>query len=229
MRLLTFNTLFRGDVRARLSALRPRLASFDVVCLQEVMWRHNAALLARSFPHLSAFGGPILKGGLVMLSRRPITAARFVRYPVARPFRPELIMRKGAQIVVVEGLTIVNTHLSANIARIQRGELAFLAEVLTSVTSPLVVVGDLNVSRPSLAPFLETAGLTDAMAGDRRPTYRPTEEFPDPPAFDHVLTRGVRAEADIVFEEAVELADGREAYLSDHYALAAEISWPPAQ
>jgi endonuclease/exonuclease/phosphatase family metal-dependent hydrolase len=224
VRLLTFNALIRGDVRARLSALVPFLSGYDVVCLQEVMWRHHAALLSRTFPHFSAFGGPLLKGGLVMLSPHPITSARFIRYPITRPYRPELIMRKGAQIAVVNGLTIVNTHLSAHFARIQRIELDHLAGVLSSVASPLVVVGDLNVSRPSLSPFLGKAGLDDALAGDKRPTYRPTEEFPRPPAFDHVLTRGVKASAEIVLQDAVQLRDGRSAYLSDHYGVEAVLT-----
>ncbi|BBH66675.1 hypothetical protein ACTI_33600 [Actinoplanes sp. OR16] len=226
MRLLTFNTLFKGDVRVRLSALSERLECYDVVCLQEVMWRRNARLLARTFPHFSWFGGAVLRGGLVLLSRRPIARSRFVRYPVTAPLRPELLMRKGVQIAVIDGLTVVNTHLSAYSSRIQAVELSFLADVLSAVDlgEPLVVVGDLNVSRTKLSSFIEKSRLVDSLAGDSRPTYRPTPEFPTPPAFDHILTRGpLTATASLVFQAPVPLPTGREIFLSDHYGVEAEI------
>ncbi|MEU4694883.1 endonuclease/exonuclease/phosphatase family protein [Actinoplanes sp. NPDC023714] len=225
MRLLTFNTLFRGDVRARLRALAPLLDCYDVVCLQEVMFRRNARLLSRTFAHFSGFGGVLLRGGLVMLSQRPIVGSRFVRYPFSAPLRPELIMRKGVQIASVDGVTVVNTHLSAHAARIQDRELEFLAGVASGLEGPLVVVGDLNVSRRRLQKFLDISGLIDPLAGDARPTYRPTPEFPSPPAFDHILTRGgITAQARIVLQDPIHLPDGRQTFLSDHYGVEADIT-----
>jgi endonuclease/exonuclease/phosphatase family metal-dependent hydrolase len=251
LRLLTLNTLFTGDVRPRLRALGAVLArsSYDIVCLQEVMYRRNARLLRRAAPvyrHHAYAGTVMLKGGLVLLSRWPITRCRFVRYPMTAPVRPELIMRKGAQVASVatgDGeLVVVNTHLSANrdddwspanrYARIERAELDHLAGWIAAIdpAPPVVVVGDLNVPRDSavLTQFIAAAGLRDVLAGDARPTYRPTPKFPSPPAFDHVLVRAaagreLNGRARLVFQDAVTLADGRRAYLSDHYGVETEI------
>jgi endonuclease/exonuclease/phosphatase family metal-dependent hydrolase len=247
VRLLTFNTLYRPDARPRLRALAARLDGYDVVCLQEVMYRRNARLLRRLAPGLRhhAYAGPvILRGGLVLLSRWPITRRRFVRYPLTAPARPEYLMRKGAQVVTVatgDGvLVVVNTHLSANRdddrspgnrwTRVQRTEFGRLADRLAGLDPavPLVVVGDLNVPRDSavLAGFLTTAGLRDVLAGDTRPTYRPTPRWPSPPALDHVLVRpSMSAAARPVFAGEVRLDDGRTAYLSDHYGVETELTW----
>lgn len=244
IRLLTFNTLFTQNVRARLRALASALAraDHDIVCLQEVMYRRNARLLRHVHPYRAFTGSVLLKGGLVLLSRWPIVRYRFVRYPMTAPVRPELFMRKGAQLASVatpDGeLVVVNTHLSANrdddwspanrYTRVEQAELAFLAGRLEAVDAsvPVVLVGDLNVPRDSsvLQEFLARTGLRDVLAADPRPTYRPTPRWPDPPAFDHVLVRGgLQATADLVLQDEVVLDDGRSAYLSDHYGVAAEL------
>lgn len=253
LRLLTLNTLFTGDVRPRLRALGAILSrsDYDIVCLQEVMYRHHARLLHQAAPvyrHRAYAGAVLLKGGLVLLSRWPIIRCRFVRYPMATPVRPELIMRKGAQVASVatpDGeLVVVNTHLSANrdddwshenrYTRVARSELEHLAEQIAMVDPalPVVVLGDLNVPRGSavLNDFNAAVGLRDVLAGDTRPTYRPTPTFPTPPAFDHVLVRAapgavLDGRASLVFQDAVLLAGGRQAYLSDHYGVTAEIGW----
>ncbi|GAB7045977.1 endonuclease/exonuclease/phosphatase family protein [Catenuloplanes indicus] len=241
MRLLTFNTLFTGDVTARLTALGALLepSGYDVVCLQEVMYRGHVRLLRRGFPHRFHTGPVLLRGGLVLLSRRPITAPRFVPYPRTGPARPEWLMRKGFQAATIDGVLVVNTHLSANrdgdwsggnrYIAVQRAELDRLASWLAAEAGPdrpVIVTGDLNVPRgkPALRDFLDATGLRDVLAGDPRPTCRPTARWPSPPAFDHVLGRGLRGRADPVFQDEVPLAEGRSAYLSDHYGVAAELS-----
>src|SRR5688500_19611551 len=57
LRLLTFNTLMRGDVRPRLRALAAVLdrSRYDVVCLQEVLLRRHAR---RSEEHTSELQSP---------------------------------------------------------------------------------------------------------------------------------------------------------------------------
>jgi endonuclease/exonuclease/phosphatase family metal-dependent hydrolase len=245
---LTFNTLFRGDVRARLRALGELLAGsqYDVVCLQEVMFRRHVRLLrsvAPAYRHHAYAGAVVLEGGLAILSRWPVTRWRFVRYPLMRPLRPEMLMRKGAQLVSVatpDGeLIVVNTHLSANrdgnwsrdnaSVRLERAELHHLAAELAALdpAARVVLAGDLNIPRDAvvLQDFIAAAGLRDVLAGDERPTYRPTPEFPAPPAFDHVLVRGgLTARAGLVFQDPVSLAGGRSGYLSDHYGVSADLS-----
>ncbi|MFD6548642.1 endonuclease/exonuclease/phosphatase family protein [Streptomyces sp. NPDC058398] len=252
LRLLTMNTLFTGDVPARLRALGAALdgSDYDIVCLQEVMFRRNARLIRRAAPayrHVACSGTVLLKGGLVLLSRWPISRWRFVPYPMTGPVRGELLMRKGAQLASVatpDGeLVVVNTHLSANrdddwssanrYTRIADAELARLTELIAAIdpSLPVAVVGDLNLPRDSAAldGFIATAGLRDILAGDTRPTYRPTPRWPSPPALDHVLVRPAAGEtltggADLVFQDKVTLGDGRQAYLSDHYGVRAQLT-----
>src|SRR5262249_28448716 len=75
LRLLTLNCLWRDEARARLAVLGGLLepSDFDVVCLQEVVFRSRVALLrslAPSYAH--AVHRPLwfgVLGGLVTLSR----------------------------------------------------------------------------------------------------------------------------------------------------------------
>jgi endonuclease/exonuclease/phosphatase family metal-dependent hydrolase len=234
-RLLTLNALFKGDVRARLRALGRLLeeSAYDLVCLQEVMYRSNLRHLG--YAHQRASGAVLLRGGLVMLARKPHTAYSAKGFDLRKPARPEWLMRKGFQLSVVDGLTVVNTHLSANrdddwspsnrYTAIAKAELDELSAALSGIGEPLVVTGDFNLPRESsvLQEFIATNGLTDAMAGDTRPTYRPTPQWPNPPAFDHVLVRGLTARSELVFQEKVTLDDGRSAFLSDHYGIATSL------
>lgn len=244
LRLLTLNALMRGDVRPRLRALGSILerSSYDMVCLQEVLLSRHARLLRGRFAQHAWSGTVLLRGGLVLLSRWPVRAARFVRYPRVGPARAEYFMRKGAQLAVIETpggpLVLANTHLSANHdddwspehphTRIARAELGRLAGELAGVDPalPVVAVGDLNVPRDSvaLAEFLATTGLTDVLAGDPEPTFRPTPKWPAPPAFDHVLVRSapgrpVSGQGRLVFREPVPWPGGGHGFLSDHYGV----------
>jgi endonuclease/exonuclease/phosphatase family metal-dependent hydrolase len=248
VRLLTFNALMRGDVRPRLRALGAVLAQsdHDLVCLQEVLLRGHATLLRRlagQYGHHAWSGAVLLRGGLVLLSRWPIRTARFVQYPRTGPGRPEYLMRKGAQLAVVETpggpLSVVNTHLSANrdgdwsaanrYTHVARAELRHLAGALDQAL-PTVAAGDFNLPRDSaaLTGFLATTGLSDVPAGDTQPTYRPTPRWPNPPALDHVLVRSaperaLSAQARVVLRDRVTLAGARQGYLSDHYGVEAVL------
>jgi endonuclease/exonuclease/phosphatase family metal-dependent hydrolase len=253
VRLLTLNALIRDDVPARLRALGPVLerSGYDIVCLQEVLHRGSARLVGRvtpGYPYRAATGVTVLAGGLMLLSRWPIRRYRFARYPMTRPLRTELLMRKGAQLAVIETpagpLAVVNTHLSANrdddwsegnrYTGIIRGELDRLARLVAGFEPglPAVVVGDFNVPRdsPVFTMFAAAAGLRDVLAGDTSTTFRPTPRWPAPPALDQVLTRTVAdrpatARARTVLQDAVRVADGRELFLSDHYGIEADLSF----
>jgi endonuclease/exonuclease/phosphatase family metal-dependent hydrolase len=253
IRILTFNTLFRGHARARLRALGEILerSEYDVVCLQEVMSPLNLALLRNimksygQVAHATRF--PLVGGGLVILSRWPIVERRFEPFRFGGPARAEWLMRKGVLVARIQSagrpLTVVNTHLSANMAddwspanayaRVQAAELTRLAFAVarTGPEDPLVVMGDFNVPRDSwlFDDFVSATGLRDVLAGATEPTYRPTPEYSDTKAIDQMLvrmpaSREPTADARLVFREAVRLADGRTAFLSDHYGIAAEIS-----
>ncbi|MDL4818262.1 endonuclease/exonuclease/phosphatase family protein [Actinomadura opuntiae] len=247
--LLTFNTLFRGDSRARTKALGRILeeSPYDVVCLQEVISPLNLMALrrtARSYPHI-AHGPlvPLVHGGLVTLSRHPITRRYFRPYTFAGPRRPEHLMRKGVLLTRVrlgdEHVTIANTHLSANktddwsrtnpYAQAEASELAELTGLLAhpTLTDPLVVAGDFNVPRnsPILREFIEAARLRDVLDNDPATTYRPSAELPGPKPIDQILASPpLRATTSLVFKEKVALPDGRLMYLSDHYGIAATFA-----
>ncbi|MET7418928.1 endonuclease/exonuclease/phosphatase family protein [Dactylosporangium sp. NPDC005555] len=254
VRLLTFNALMRDDVPARLRALGPVLdrSGYDIVCLQEVLHGGSVRLLRRvsGYAHRAVSWGVLPAGGLLILSRWPVRRHRFARYPMTGPRRTELLMRKGAQLAVVEApagpLVVVNTHLTANrdddwsegnrFTRIIQGELEHLARVVTEFEPalPAVVVGDFNVPRdaPVFTGFAAAAGLRDVLAGDTSTTYRPTPRWPSPPALDQVLVRPGRdrpltARARTVLQDAVRVADGRELFLSDHYGIEADLTFGP--
>ena len=254
-RVLTFNTLFFGQVRLRLRMLGEILnrSTLDVISLQEILWRWNLAELrdiCSTFPHVAyAAQGPVITGGLVTLSRWPIAEHRYVVYQVRtarrRP-RVDWFLRKGLLIsrceIASHPVTVVNTHLIANsdgdwsrtnrYSIALRAELRQLAQELATldVNVPMLVMGDFNVPSDSwlFDEFLATTGLRDVMAGDTRPTYRPTPRLRTVPAIDHLLVRPspshrVVAHAKLAFEEPVLLPDNRSVYLSDHYGIESRI------
>ncbi|WP_141579917.1 endonuclease/exonuclease/phosphatase family protein [Actinomadura sp. WMMA1423] len=246
-RVLTFNALFKGEARARMGVLAEMIekSDYDVVCLQEVVsWRVLRVLrrAAPSFPHVACVPVfPLVRGGLVTLSRHPVTRRHFQAYIPARPVRPEWLLGKGAlftRIRLPDGhLTVVNTHLSANLdmdwspsnvyARIERAELRGLAAAVDRIprTEPLVAMGDFNVPRDSsyFAEFVSHTGLRDAFGGGTEPTFRP--EYAQIGAIDQLLvTPGLDAQTRLVFKEEVRLPGGRSTVLSDHYGIEAVLT-----
>ncbi|MCP9952409.1 endonuclease/exonuclease/phosphatase family protein [Actinomadura madurae] len=172
-RVLTFNTLFRGQARARIGVLAGLIEQmdYDVVCLQEVISPRVLALLRRAVPsyphaaHVPMVPLPLVRGGLVTLSRHPITRRHFQPFALARPARPEWLLGKGALFTRVRlptgHLTVVNAHLSANMdmdwspgnryAKVEQSELRRLASAINRIdrAEPLVAMGDFNVPRDS--------------------------------------------------------------------------------
>ncbi|TMQ95566.1 hypothetical protein ETD83_22370 [Actinomadura soli] len=249
VRVLTFNTLFRGRSRARLSELARLIeeSDYDVVCLQEVISPRNLAHLrraAKSYPHVAhAATFPVVRGGLVTLSRRPITRRHFQSFTPVRPARLEWLLRKGALFTRVRlpsgFLTIVNTHLSANMdmdwsmsnayTRVEESELRELAALVGKLDAaePKVVMGDFNVPRPHelFREFASATGLRDALDGDTAPTFRPEYAVLEP--IDQVLvTPGIESTTRLLFQDHVRLADGHLVPLSDHYAVEATLTLP---
>ncbi|CND42539.1 Uncharacterized protein conserved in bacteria [Mycobacterium tuberculosis] len=246
IRVLTFNALFKGRTRERIEALAGVLddSDHDIVCLQEVISPYILARLRRltpSYPHMArAWAFPLVRGGLVTLSRWPIARTHYEPFTPAPPARPEWLLNKGAlfaRIKLPDGhLTVVNTHLSANMdmdwsasnayTKVEQAELDRLAAAIRRIdeAEPLVAMGDFNVPRdsPYFAAFASAAGLHDALAGSTEPTYRP--DYADIGAIDQLLHRpGLDAEARVVFKDDVRLPNGDRAHLSDHYGIAADL------
>lgn len=249
VRVLTLNTLFQGHSRARLGVLAGILesADYDVVCLQEVISPLNLTRLRRavkSYPHVAhASSFPVVRGGLVTLSRLPIVRRTYRAFTPTRPARPEWLMRKGALFTRVRlpgpggFLTVVNTHLSANMdmdwapsnvyTKTEESELRELAAHIGRIDAAetMVVMGDFNVPRDHrlFRDFASTAGLKDALAGDTATTFNPDYASIGP--IDQMLIRpGMDATARVVFKDRIRLPDGTETYLSDHYGIEATIT-----
>ena len=170
IRLLTLNTLAGGAQEPRLRVLGQALAGMrlDVVCLQEMVWRRHIPSVTSEFPHAAYVPrGPFVRGGLLTLSRWPISPPQFIGYRVGSGPRPDFLdrlLRKGllrTRISIAGWLvTVINTHLPANFggdwshgnpyARAEEAALAQLTVAITTETrDPVVVMGDLNVPRGS--------------------------------------------------------------------------------
>jgi endonuclease/exonuclease/phosphatase family metal-dependent hydrolase len=244
----------------RLLALAHQLNSqpFDVICFQEVQSNFYRTLLLKA---CSTYGSnayqPFVhapKGGLLTLARTPISSAQFVLYEArGRWYSPAVadwILHKGALITRMKcdslPVVVINTHLNANYrgnweasnhySREEKRQLHQLAEIVSVQPHDalVIVAGDFNIPRGSTLynTFVAESGLTDAMAGDMRPTFRLPKMMPDRYAMpiDFAYYRvpdlpGSQVHSDLHFQDKIPLKDGRTVYPSDHYAVALNISW----
>ena len=258
LRLLTLNCLFRGNAAARLATLARELqgSKLDILCLQEVVWRRHVELLGAAlpcFPH-AAFKpfGLAAKGGLLLMSRWPISHWRYETYRRRGRWNTlgfaDWLIHKGFQVVRLEvdgeAMVVINTHLLANYAEDwsresdyalrQWDELHQLARSLATIDAgmPLVVAGDLNVPAGSwlYEDFLSSTGLRDVFDARREPTGRAELAHKQPAqAIDHVLVRLPRerqlhTSARLVFQEELRLVTGKSGHLSDHFGIEAHIT-----
>lgn len=258
--LLTFNCFGTPVPRARrrLQALARQLenSSIELVCLQEVQLAYFQRLLIQSCasypfqayePHLHS-----PKGGLVTLSRMPLSAQRFETYAEQGrwylPTAMDRFLRKGMLVSSLywEGfpVVVINTHVIANyngdwdrqglFARMQEKQLLQLAEVVSAQSSDalVVVVGDFNIPRGSrlYTDFIRWTGLIDTLAEDQRPTHRPPRGVPAQYSLpiDFVFVRvpsrlSLQITCDLRFSSKLALTQRHHDYLSDHNAI--EVSF----
>jgi endonuclease/exonuclease/phosphatase family metal-dependent hydrolase len=259
---LTFNCFggLAPGTRRRLLTLARELArrAPDVICLQEVQLHAHHALIVRAldtYPHTAH--EPFVyapKGGLLTLAGSPIVEASFTLYPErGRWFAPtlaDIALHKGALVARVEvgGVPVVaiNTHLSANYsgdwrrtspyARTEYAQLTQLAEIVAAQPAEalVVVMGDFNVPRDTwlYQEFMARSGLTDPLARDPRPTYRPHSGIPARYALpiDWLLYRapplpGLQVAANLCFDQPVSFVGSGSGFLSDHIGVELAISW----
>lgn len=223
-----------------------------MVCLQEIQLHKYQKLLVEgcaSYPYAvseSYFHCP--KGGLLTLSRTPVTSTSFEPYTERGLwFTPMLLDRLFFKGMLITRLTckktpivIINTHLLANFAgdwerggmyaRVEEKQLRQLAETVQAqpTDSVIIVAGDFNIPRGSMLykDFLIHSGLTDLLAGDTRPTLRvpfgAVSHFPF--AIDYVFVRipekySLKIDCDLCFTKKCLMDDRRQLYLSDHYEV----------
>ncbi len=194
------------------------------------------------------------KGGLLTLTRHSVARAQFTLYRERGdwlgPSAADRLLHKGVlqSEFDCDGLRVVvlNTHLSANYrgdwtgenryVQVERAQLVQLAGIVRGLPQDalVLVAGDFNVPRASrlFQAFLADSGLHDPLAGDARPTYRPLAGLPARFALpiDFALLRapalpGLGVRADLCFTERLPLVGGGQAFLSDHCAIALDITW----
>jgi len=166
------------------------------------------------------------------------------------PAVTDWILHKGALVVRMKcnnlPVVVINTHLNANYqgnwernshyVREERRQLHQLADIVVAQPSDALVIvsGDFNIPRGGSLynQFVLESKLTDAMAGDMRPTYRVPRIMPHRYAvpIDFAFYRvpalpDIQVHSDLHFQEKIPVALGRSSYPSDHYAVALSISW----
>jgi endonuclease/exonuclease/phosphatase family metal-dependent hydrolase len=248
----------RTGERLRRLAQELNAADYSVVCLQEVQSHRYRALFADQCK--SCYPGQAYhqfihapKGGLLTLSKYPIEHSEFVLFRERglwfTPAITDWILHKGVLITRLRLgdllVVVMNTHLTANytgdwsrnnlFAKQEYRELMQIAELVHAqpANALVLVCGDFNIPRGSwlYESLLTFAGLTDPLAGDQRPTFRPHLgmglHYATP--IDFTLYRApplpsFRTQSDLRFQDEVEIG-GRKAHLSDHMGIELCLSW----
>jgi endonuclease/exonuclease/phosphatase family metal-dependent hydrolase len=252
MRIATWNVLHRihaenwretvpdvfPDEAVRIAAITARiealLADDDVVCLQEVSGDQLASLrTALPAMQVCAFiypRVPSLKQPGPSPLQHPeealVTIASRARLVAGAAFPND--PGKGFVVVDVDGVLIVNTHLSAGDRRtVQlqhiRAHVDHSASHSADQRSAVVVCGDCNTSSAKVLAALDVGFELVNLGLDALPT-RPRPDLPDrssdkPAAIDHIFVRGLVAEGGVVVD-----VDGT----SDHNLVRATVREPSA-
>jgi sphingomyelin phosphodiesterase 2 len=220
----------------------------DVACLQEVMSYVHLRLLTRAMPSFRhaawrpSVAGPA--GGLVVLSRRPLTGRRYAPFPpISRSAAPSRTLRlvsrlKGTLVVSLQEpeVYVMCTHPLANrdgdwrpgnrFEAAQRSQLDALAGLVRGLTGPVIVCGDFNVPGDTALheDFRRRAALEDAFGGTYPVTFRPEFLPPGrtPRCIDFILcSQGLRATEPSLLFGAEQPGGG---FVSDHLGLSAHLT-----
>ena len=266
LRILTLNAWalpwpLSHELDARMEAIGERLASLDadVIAFQEV-WSPSArgrlaeAGLRAGYTDQWLRPGSLRSSGMLVLSRLPIRKSRFIRFALCglpqHVTRGDYYSGKGIAILTLDTPTgpvaLLSTHLIPHYGDYgpddtyighRIAEVVELADALTKIEIPAVVVGDFNFTEcePEYEVLMGLSGLTDVAAALEwrevtivpGPPYRENERPPGV-RIDYVFTRdGVEHAAvpqtiERVLGETIEI-DGKRAGYSDHAGLLAEI------
>ncbi|HET6744134.1 MAG TPA: endonuclease/exonuclease/phosphatase family protein [Kribbella sp.] len=245
--------LLGSELRARYAAIGAEFeaSTVDVANLQEVHTYYHLRRLRRSMPsyRFASFrrsvAGPA--GGLLTLSRHPVSSTTYRRFPATTvdtaglPRRTRLTTSlKGALLTRLTGVTVINTHLSANRDgdwsatnrhyALHQAQLTALMQYVTTAAQPAVVSGDFNIARNSrlYSDFIQQSGLTDAFGDTCPPTFHQAYLNPDqsPHCIDFLLLASPTITVDsatLTFTDQVALPNGP-AYATDHLGLEVHLT-----
>ena len=226
-----------------------------VVCLQEIQQNVYLPILEKhlsEYSHLASFRNLFAPMGGLFTASIPGGASEF--HPFPNRGKPVSIgfadwaLFKGVLVTTLDiqgrQLVVLNTHLQANYlgnwdvsnkqTQIELDQVRFLSELARSQPADAWVFacGDFNFPRgtPPYDLMLAESGLTDALAEDPRPTYRP---FPLVSAkwqmsLDYFFYRRPVGDETVVTADIVPIENSSagwyfQRFLTDHHALVLNI------
>lgn len=206
----------------------------DVLLFQEVHTYKLLRFLKNNLPsfthgtYVRTILGP--KGGMVIFSRLPVDGVRFTGVTKGT--------KKGMLITRINGVTVVNVHLSANkdgdwspnnrYHAKQATQLNDVARQLSQIGGKLVVGGDFNLARHCdvYNTFIERTQMNDTAGSNNLPSFHATFLPPDriPVCIDFIFTRDMQTVSySHLLTSPVTLAPGVDEYVSSHHAVNAEL------
>lgn len=216
IKLLSANVFFRNHSADALLEI-VRRESPDIVLLVEYTpeWSTRAGELRNAYPH--RLEGPGTgASGIALFSRFPLDSVEPVALGSTTAIEAHVRTPTGA-------LTLFGVHLRSPTTP-RRGaqrnrQLDLLAEHLATVTGPVAIVGDFNVTpySPLYTDWLERTQLTD--------TRRGRTLSPSWPAFMPIF--GIPIDHCVVSKDVAIVAHrGLPSFGSDHYPILAELALP---
>ena len=217
--LMNVNTRHGDPVRVA-EAIRQYDPDILVLAEVDVAWLAGLRDATKHYKHYTSHPRDD-NFGIALYSRLPVSRCQTVYIGDAQV--PSVI----AEVDTDSGpYTVIGTHplpaVSAEYSRLRNDQLAKLAATVRGATSPVILLGDLNMSPWSyyFGRFLTQSGLRDSSRGrgvqPTWPTFSPVFLIP----IDHCLHSG---EIKVVNREVGPRVG------SDHYPLIVDLELPPAK
>jgi endonuclease/exonuclease/phosphatase family metal-dependent hydrolase len=232
LRIATFNLHYGNDVEALIRVLKenPRLASADVVLLQEPEERQSRALrvanaLGVGYAYAPARPHKTGTHGLAILSRFPFETVEVMELPRATiAMGTERRIALAVEILVGgEPLRVVNVHLDT---RLNIGDrISQLRPAIIDAPRRVIVGGDFNTNpfvwTANTIPDARTLAIADSDQARALDIYMASLDFENPTAsvgstvplplirihLDSIYTRGIAQLGDSGVERGVDVSD----------------------
>ncbi len=235
--MLTYNRNFR--IQALCKYLESN-TTYDVICFQELFTRKSLKKISsvlKDYNVVSTDYWGLNKGGLVMFINKKYkvtdcTYTTFNDKPVYIETIPDLLISKGFQSIIVDGIRIINTHLieSYKIPRvlsIQPKQLQQISDTFVP-NQPTVICGDFNVIKKTQKEyFIKFSGALDSIEEcticNDNPNRMLTKRYkPLHEQYDGIY---VSKELSITSPKIVLKDKINNVVVSDHYGVECEIEY----